>query len=408
VRGSAICGKMVYLFRGSHNAMMCRRSVVAIAILVFLGFTLKPVYGRMLDAKPDFREILQKMTGEGATSCDALGTGKEDVPGLEKAAFERAAELVELELDNPVTQEYSAKERADAALTKLQRESAEINAAWPDERRFHFQVLDLAPALLIKMTIRTRASYFVFGTPAVDDETKLPHSWRQAGDYGPESESLYLDVALELYPLHRGPSGNVRFLAVFTMLGCAGNTEGITYDAREWDPRGAPGYAQQIIKQEGAFGIDSNPSGRGPTAKDPFAPVGVLKTDGAMITLPYCWFSDLDTWDNPSLCAVDTYDLSGNAIRFVNRRYNRPDLVPVAKVLEYAEKHDYPEVRAYCVSDAVARKMMREGGYGFDTELETVRLGAGRERVRAAYSDDPGFVVEKRSGRWLVVSFDAD
>ena len=106
---------------------------------------------------------------------------------------------------------------------------------------------------------------------------------------------------------------------------------------------------------------------------------------------------------------ADTYDVSRDAITFVGRRYNRPDLAPVAKALEYAKAHDLPALRGYCASDAVAQKILRTlpGGYGFDAELEALQLGATRERVRPAYSRVPGFVVEKHGDRWLIVSFDA-
>jgi hypothetical protein len=68
------------------------------------------------------------------------------------------------------------------------------------------------------------------------------------------------------------------------------------------------------------------------------------------ITIPYCWFSAIDTWDNPSMCAADIYDLSHDDVRFVSRAVNRPDLLPIAKALEYVSKHDYPAVLAYCAS----------------------------------------------------------
>jgi hypothetical protein len=82
-------------------------------------------------------------------------------------------------------------------------------------------------------------------------------------------------------------------------------------------------------------------------------------------------------------------------------------LLPVAKAIEYAEKHDYPAVFAYCGSAVVARKMIRElaNGYQFEYPLEVKRLGPGRERVRAAFSQEQGFVVEKRGDRWVVASF---
>lgn len=79
----------------------------------------------------------------------------------------------------------------------------------------------------------------------------------------------------------------------------------------------------------------------------------------------------------------------------------------MAKAIEYAEKHDYPAVLSYCGPAAVVRKMIRElaNGYQFEDDLEVKVLGPGRERVRAAYSKEQGFVVEKRGDRWVVASF---
>jgi len=90
------------------------------------------------------------------------------------------------------------------------------------------------------------------------------------------------------------------------------------------------GTLREIIEQDGAFGLDDEVPG--------FAQIGELQTQGALMTLPYCWFSALDTWDNPSLCAVDTYDVARDKVRFETRRYNRPDLVPIAKAIEHARR----------------------------------------------------------------------
>ena len=86
----------------------------------------------------------------------------------------------------------------------------------------------------------------------------------------------------------------------------------------------------------GSFGLDDKVPG--------FPQIGKLQTDGPLIIPPYCWFSSIDTWDNPSLCAVDTYDLSRDSVRFRSRTYNRPDLVPIAKAIEYAQQRGYRAV----------------------------------------------------------------
>jgi hypothetical protein len=140
-----------------------------------------------------------------------------------------------------------------------------------------------------------------------------------------------------------------------------------------------------------------------------FAQIGKLQTEGPAITLPYCWFSPIDTWDNPSLCAVDTYDTSGDQVKFRSRAYNRPDLLPIAKAIEYAEQRDYPAVLAYCASGDVALKLVRNiDPHFFAGDLKVTRIGDGKERVEMELESTTRFEVEKRDGRWLVVSFDAE
>jgi hypothetical protein len=352
-----------------------------------------------------FLSLIQALAPDAPDPCDAPGQEKSDATKAEFDLFQEAAKILVQELN--AAPGGPAYEVASGALKKLERLSAEVNAAWPDQNRFHFEVLDLKPALVVKLTIRTHASYFVFGVPA-ENAGKRNDLWQQVGEDDLYFEHESSQSWLELYPLKQSPSGNVRFLARFVYSGCAGSF-GTQYDAREWNPQSQSGTAQ-ILKQEGSFGMDEAADGRKPTLKEPFVPVGILQTKGSIITLPYCWFSAIDTWDNPSLCALDTYDISGNGVVFRSRIYNRPDLVPIAKALEFAEKHDYPALRAYCASDEIARKIIRElaNGYGFDTEVEVKRLGTARERVRPAYSDEPGFVVEKHGERWLVVSYAAN
>lgn len=357
---------------------------------------------------PDFQQLLHRMTAEAADNCGGPWSADRDVAGMENDAFERAANTVTDALNVSTPGGISAKEKATSALKELEHQSAEINAAWPVENRFHFEVIDLAPALLVSMSIRSQGNYFAFGIPATDDNAKPNRQWRRIGKGYPNSPNEVPTTSVQVYPLHRGPSGNPRFLASFVISGCAGSW-GIRYDLEEWEAKTERDIAP-ILKQEGSVGMGDEPIGTKVSPKHPFPGIGELKTGGAIVTLPNCWFSAIDTWDNPSMCAVDTYDLSGDTIRFVSERYNRPDLLPVAKAIEYAEKHDYPAVLAYCGSNAVARKIVRElaNGYRFEDELEVKRLGPGRERVRSAYSQERGFVVELRGDRWVVASFSAE
>lgn len=351
------------------------------------------------DSLADFRQLLQKLADFSPAPCGPPYNKKDEADPSEIASrvFQKAENIVAQELNASAAGPRSPLERGEDVLKRLERMSAEVNASWPEESRFHLQVLNLSTALVVKMTVRIQATFFVLGIPK-EVAGKPNRLWHNVGTDDVSLEHEVPISYLDLYPLHGGPSGNARFLAKFALSGCAGST-GVTYDAREWDPKGV-GKLEQIIKQSGAFGMDymdySVPG---------FARVGKLQTDGPAITLPYCWFSPIDTWDNPSLCAVDTYDISGDHVKFRSRAYNRPDLLPIAKAIEYAEQRDYPAVRAYCASDEVALKLVRDIGPNFFAgDLQVTRTGDGKERVEM---ESDCFDVELRTGRWLVVAFHA-
>jgi len=380
-------------FRSKANA------ILAILLLALLGVKVSPAQAP--DPASNFRQLLQKIAEFSPNPCGPP-YGKEDnwqsAANTERHLFSLAADMVTRGLNATPPGPGSPQERAAAALKKLEQMTAEINASWPDESRFHFQILDLPPALIVKMSIRTHQRFFVFGI-ADKDSGKPNRSWHRIGSSDDSSEFAVPTSEIDLYPLHRGPSGNARFLAKAIYGGCAGSI-GVAYDAREWDPR-STGDTEQIIKQEGSFGLDDKVRG--------FPQVGKLQTDGPLITLPYCWFSEIDTWDNPSLCAVDTYDVSGDDVKFRSRVFNRPDLVPIAKAIEFAEKRDYPAVLGYCASDAVARRMVREFPPSvYADDLRVTRTGDGKERVEFGYSPAYRFNVEKRGDRWLVTAFRAE
>jgi len=86
---------------------------------------------------------------------------------------------------------------------------------------------------------------------------------------------------------------------------------------------------------------------------------------------------------------------------------NRPDIVPIAKAIEFAQAHDYAAVLAYCGSPHLARRMVRDvppsvyaGG-----ELKITRVGPAKERVEMQDGESYRFDVEKRGDRWLVVRY---
>jgi hypothetical protein len=380
---------------------MTFRVILTTAVLSLLAypgadrFFCAPV--QQSDPLSDFTQLLQKLAELSPNPCGPpYGREKDWHSGdIESRLFDQAENIITKELNAEPETSGSAQARAAKALEKLEQLSALINAAWPDENRFHFQVLDLPPALVIRTSIRTHGTFFVFGMPE-QDRGKPDKRWHMVGsntDYFVD-ETPYSRV--DLYPLTRGPSGHARFLAKFDRGGCAGSI-GVAYDAREWDPDGI-GNLEQIIKQAGAFGLDDKVPG--------FAAIGSLQTKGSMITLPYCWFSPIDTWDNPSLCAVDTYDISGDNVRFQAREYNRPDLVPIAKAIEYARLRDYPAVLGYCTSSQVARKLIRNvTPYKFAEDVRVTHKGKSKEHVELGFDPTYSFDVQKLGDRWRVVAF---
>ena len=345
---------------------------------------------------PDFRQPLQKLADFSPDPCGPPYAKNEDSADVESVLFHQAADAVAEQLNATPANTGSPRDRAAKALKELEQISAEVNTAWPDKNRFHFQILDLPPALVVKITIRTHGRYIVFGIPE-EDSGKPNRVWRRVGSDDEFDKHVVPWSQLDLYPLRRGLSGKARFLAKFVGGGCAGSM-GVAYDAREWSPKGI-GDFEQIIKLEGAFGPGDEPE---------FKQIGELRTKGSLITLPYCLFSPIDTWDNPSLCAIDTYDLSGDDVKFRSRTYNRPDLLPIAKAIEYAEKRDYPAVLGYCASSQVAHRLVRDvPPFIFAEDLRVTRAGDGKERVELGFGPTYRFDVEKRAGRWLVVAFSA-
>jgi hypothetical protein len=379
------------------------RIFIAVALSVCAFSVLKPekrvaAESEQLDPKQDFRQRLQKLAVLSPDPCGPPSPReKEWTPAdSEFRLFSRAADIVNEALNAAASNAKSPKERAAAALGKLEEASTEINADWPEDNRFHFQILDVPPLLVVKMEFRTSARYFAFGVPQEEVSEKAQPIWHEIGSDGVSFEQESARSLIELFELHRGPSGNARFLARIEPFGCAGSI-GVIYEAREWNPEGI-GSFEKIIYQEGALGLDDNVEG--------FPQIGELQTEGILITLPYCRFSGIDTWDNPSLCAVDTYDLSGDDVKFQSRAYNRPDLVPVAKAIEYAQARDFAAARGYCASPEIANRLVRElPPHFFAGQIQVNATGKSSERVELG--DEPVFWmdVEERQDGWVVVDF---
>ncbi|MGA3156588.1 MAG: hypothetical protein ABSE43_03355 [Steroidobacteraceae bacterium] len=374
---------------------------LVILVLAFMPSAVLCAPDAQFDFRADIQQLLQKLAQLSPNVCG--------IPHGPEVALE-SGELDELRLRSDVGAFVSQQMNSNhgdpaatrdllvSALSELEKMSADINASWPEENRLHFQLFEFPPAIVLKSSFRAQERFLVLGIPARVNSPQQAGSRQEVGSDFLDLDNVSVSTSLDIYPLHRAAAGNARFLAKFIISGCAGPV-GVQYDAEEWDPRSV-GSLRQIIKVVGAFGLEKIPS---------FPPIGELKTDGPHIALPYCWFSRIDTWDNPSLCAVDTYDLSADNVRFQARAYNRPDLVPVAKAIEYALRQDYPAVLGYCASGDIARRLVRNLTPDiFSDDLRIKRLGTHRERIELDDLHGYRFEVEQRNGRWLVVAFSMD
>ena len=343
--------------------------------------------GLKAQAQATLADALHALAMQSPDRCEAVRA--DDVSQHpESAVFKAVADLVTARLNGSAG---TPKQRAQAALTEAMLEATTAQAAWPEDARFQGKVVLDAPALVVTMFAGTQGRWFAFGAVA--------GRWTQVGEDDGEFDNSPRRL-MQVYRLRSGAAGVSRFLAARTFFGCAGSS-GISYEVYEWDSRQPNGPVSEVLKQDGAFGMDEAADGRGPTVKDPFWPIGNLVTDGPVLKLPYCIFTGIDTWDNPSLCALDRYDVRGATIRFLSRAYNRPELVPIAKAMGYAAEHDLPATRAYCASEELARRLVFGGVPGPDANVEVVRHGRGK---RIWFGDhESWFDVEQRQGRWIIV-----
>lgn len=374
---------------GRHFKVSRAGWLAACAILIVIwplcGLCQEAAPGPVPGSSVKIREALLKVGGLPPDPCGPPYEETPDADDLESSVFSGASDAVVQALNKASGDPATASERAKAALAKIEQLSGEVNAAWPAENRFHFTVLDDAPLVIVKVGVRVDKQFFAFGVPETDGSNEPNKPWRRVGSGERVAQQL------DLYPLHRGPGRAARFLTASVFSGCAGSV-GVAYSAWQWDPSELD--VDEIINLQGAWGLDDKVPG--------FEQIGKLSTDGALLTLPYCEFTSIDTWDNPSLCEVDTYDLSEDEVRFRSRIYNRPDLVPIAKAIEHAESRDYPAALAYCATPQIAQRLVDEiPPHVFAGDLRVKRISNLEERV--SFDEGYEFVVAKRGNRWLIV-----
>lgn len=275
-----------------------------------------------------------------------------------------------------------------------------MNHDWPANRRFHYDLLKIELAFVVVYHIRSRSTWSVFAVPAEASWPKKGKNaeWEQVGEGDFRWQGPKGDQRVEVYSVQRGPSGLARFLSRSDENSCGDGITGLTWKAYQWNPSGI-GSLDTVIERTGVEKRDDDP---------PYKAIGELRATGPTITLPYCGNSAVDLYVDALLCSMDTYDLSGDVVRFISSETNRPDLQTVAKVIQYADARDYDAVLAYSASPEVAREMvaiMPPGVLGNASGEDYPPIRGDHQTI-----DIEGlhFELEKHDSRWLLARFTLD
>ena len=102
-----------------------------------------------------------------------------------------------------------------------------------------------------------------------------------------------------------------------------------------------------------------------------------------------CEHTAMDSYDHNDLCEAQIYDASGKTVRYLETRYNEPDLWALAKAIEYARKPEPQTLLAYVSNAKLADKLisseLTDAGDGVQVKKqpdgsEIVTMGWGQRR----------------------------
>ena len=332
-----------------------------------------------------FGQLARRLAGLQPDDCEApraTDLGSEEIYRIEDKLFAAAADVVLQSLNEDPERSLQA---AQEALDQLKRIGNRENNGWPEKSRFRFSLFTLPLALAVTLDIRDQASVAFFGVPQAD------HSWKLIDMLsGTWPRSLHVPREdIELSPLWQGPSKKARFLAVFVGSGCAA-PGGEKFTAYQWDPAWV-GTLTPVLRRDST---DSDSDGYS------------QQLSGPVIKIPYCTPTVVDSSLWPQLCSVDTFDLSGDVVKFVGSETNRPDLQVIARVIEYAQKRDLQAVQAYCLTARIARQMTRlMPSQLYFAGQEWKQREPEHEVIEFSDGWVIDFTLDKHEGRWFVSDF---
>jgi hypothetical protein len=301
------------------------------------GRDLNPISSQTIDESfEEFSVLLQKLVTNPPADCSGPMHDSAEAFGIEAQLFRLVSSIV-LEAINKDPARPAEAARAALARCKAVRDGE--TSSWESGKRLRYEVLSIQPLLVLRLAIWNQETFVVYaslnrGLNAVTD-------WAIAQTLDEGGHATYEHV--ELFPLWRGPSGNPRFLEVKHFSTCIwGMTLDYVVNGYEWHPDESS--ITKILAKESAS------SRHGSKWK--------LDTSGKTVAIPYCWpgllwFTSIDS----PICSLDTYDLSGDVVRFLRVENDPEDLALVARIIEYAGNHDVEALSTMCISPQIARQL---------------------------------------------------
>ena len=337
------------------------------------------------DPIAEFKKFATLLASQPPFDCNADRLASPSVHSTEDLLFGSAAEAI---LQGLNRDGGNAAVTAENVLKNLVNVSDVANAGWPKDNRFKYRLLDLKPMVLVQFSIRSSDSFAAFGVPESIGRTKNTNWMRLSFDDLRSSPRPSASDKLQVYALHRGPSGRPRFLAKFDRVDC-GSGWRIEYAAYEWNPSDAftGSRLRSIIQRHGV-----EPGGE--------------VTANQTLTMSYCWHSVVDTSARASLCSVDVYDVSGDEVRFVETRTNRPDLEAVARIIEHAQARDLRAVEAYSANRRIASAIVQQipSSHLYFAGVSVKPIAPDREFVELEDGIRLRFELSRVDGLWKVTA----
>jgi hypothetical protein len=179
-----------------------------------------------------------------------------DTTKLEDDLFDKADGVILEALNTPGAEPAKA---ISEALETMRAYGDHAGRAWPEDRRFHYELLAIQPAFVVSYHVRSRSTWSVFAIP---EEATWPKrgknaEWQRVGEDDSRWQEPKGDQHVELHSIMRGPSHRARFLSRSSEISCGDGITGLAWKAYEWDGRDtgslSDNYRTRRCREPGRF-----------------------------------------------------------------------------------------------------------------------------------------------------------